>query len=156
MGITLPDNSIGGSVNFNRFDALLMALKDHTSPTGTHGPVEHFYAWWANDPAAHDPQPIRQQPAFAGGPFAQNPTYTGPPRTPAQIQAWDAVTVVHGIANSDTASDTSWTVEMKFDLSATGYDITRAQGDIVEFNLSIYDCDNYWPLVPINLAANRV
>ena len=45
---------------------------------------------------------------------------------------------------------------MKFNLTALGYDITQPQGDIVEFNLSIYDCDYYWPLVPINLSANRV
>lgn len=157
MGITLPDVSIGGSKNFNRFDGLLMALKDHLSAGRPAGPVEHFYVWWDNDPAATDPQPAGRQPAFAGGPFAQNPSYSGPPRSPAQIAAWDAVTKVRGVANSDAGGpDTSWTVEMKFDLSATGYNITQPGGDIVEFNLSIYDCDNYWPIVPINLAANRV
>ena len=157
MGVVLPDKSIGGSINFNRFDGLLMSIKDHLSASRPAGPVEHFYVWWDNDPVSTDPQPAGRQPAFAGGPFARNPSYTGPPRTPAQIAAWDAVTVVHGTSNSDAgAADTDWTVEMKFDLSATGYNITLPQGDVVEFNLSIYDCDNYWPLVPINLAANRV
>ncbi len=157
MGIVVHDKSIGGSINFNRFDGLLMSIKDHTSPNHPAPPTEHFYVWWDNDPASTDPQPVGRQPAFAGGPFAQNPSYTGPPRTPAQVQAWDAVTVVHGVANTDTVkNDTDWTVEMKFDLTATGYDITKPGGDIVEFNISIYDCDNYWPLVPIDLAANRV
>lgn len=157
MGIVLPDASIGGSKNFNRFDGLLMALKDHLSANRPAGPVEHFYVWWDNDPVAIDPQPVGAQPAFAGGPFAMFPSYSGPPRTPAQIAAWDAVTVVHGVSNQDAGGpDTDWTVEMKFDLSATGYDITQPQGDIVEFNLSIYDCDNYWPIVPINLSVNRV
>jgi len=154
MGIVLPDKSIGGSKNFNRFDGLLMSLKDHLSAGRPAPTTEHFYVWWNNDPAAVDPQPVGQQPAFAGGPFAANPSYT--PRTPAQIAAWDAVTIVHGVSNTDTGVDTDWTVEMKFDLSATGYNITQPGGDIVEFNMSIYDCDNYWPLVPINLSANRV
>ena len=155
MGIVLPDASIGGSKNFNRFDGLLMSIKDHLSLSRPAGPVEHFYVWWDNDATAVDPQAPGKQPAFAGGPFAANPSYS--PRTPQQIAAWDAVTIVHGVSNQDAGGpDQDWTVEMKFDLSATGYDITRPQGDIIEFNLSIYDCDNYWPIVPINLAANRV
>lgn len=155
MGIVLPDASIGGSKNFNRFDGLLMAIKDHLSAGRPAGPVEHFYVWWDNDALATDPQAPGKQPAFAGGAFAANPSYT--PRTPAQVAAWDAVTVVHGVSNQDAGGpDTDWTVEMKFDLTATGYNITQPQGDIIEFNLSIYDCDNYWPIVPINLAANRV
>ena len=155
MGIVLPDKSIGGSINFNRFDGLLMSIKDHTSTNHPAPPAEIFYVWWNTDPASTDPQPVGQQPVFAGGgPFAAQPSYA--PRTPAQINAVDAVTVVKGITNTDALQDTSWTVEMKFNLSALGYDITQAQGDIIEFNLSIYDCDYYWPLVPINLAANRV
>lgn len=155
MGVVLPDKSIGGSKNFNRFDGLLMSIKNHTVASRPAPPGEHFYVWWNNDPAATDPQPAGQQPAFAGGQWAANPSYT--PRTPAQIAAWDAVTIVNGISNNDShGNDVSWTVEMKFDLAASGYNITQAAGDIVEFNLSIYDCDNYWPLVPINLAANRV
>ena len=155
MGIVLPDKSIGGSINFNRFDGLLMSIKDHTSTNHPAPPAEIFYVWWNTDPASTDPQPVGQQPVFAGGgPFAAQPSYA--PRTPAQINAVDAVTVVKGITNTDALQDTSWTVEMKFNLSALGYDITQAQGDIIEFNLSIYDCDYSWPLVPINLAANRV
>jgi hypothetical protein len=155
MGVVLPDKSIGGSISFNRFDGLLMSIKDHTSTNHPAPPTEIFYVWWNTDPTASDPQPVGQQPVFAGGgPFAAQPSYA--PRTPAQINAVDAVTVVKGITNTDAAQDTSWTVEMKFNLSALGYDITQTQGDIIEFNLSIYDCDYFWPLVPINLSANRV
>src|SRR5688572_11994057 len=96
MSIVLPDKSIGGSKNFNRFDGLLMQLKDHLASGRPSPPAEHFYVWWNNDPAAVDPQPVGQQPAFAGGPFAANPSYS--PRTPAQIAAWDAVTIVHGVS----------------------------------------------------------
>ncbi len=157
MGIVMADKSIGGSKNFNRFDGLLMSIKDHLSLGRPAPPLEHFYVWWDNDPLATDPQPVGREPAFAGGPFAMNPSYTGIPRTTEQLNAWNAVTVVHGVANSDAGGpDTDWTVEMKFGLKSTGYNITQPQGDIIEFNLSIYDCDNFWPIVPINLAVNRV
>ncbi len=150
MGLTVPDSSIGGSTNFNRFDALLMALKDHLATSHPAPVAEHFYAWW--NPTVADPQPAGQSPGFIGR-FGTFPPYQ--PRTPAQIAAWDAVTKVRGLSNSDAVRDTSWTVEMRFGLSALGYDVTQPNGDIVEFNLSLYDCDNYWPIVPIRLSANR-
>src|SRR5262249_12535810 len=76
-------------------------------------------------------------------------------RTPAQIAAWDARTKVHGISNSDAANDTGYTVEMRFDLGAQGYDVTRPGGDIVEFNLSIYDTDWLWPINLSKFSVNR-
>jgi len=155
MGVVLPDNSIGGSINFNRFDGLLMSIKDHLSTNHPAPPTEIFYVWWNTDPAATDPQTTGQQPVFAGGgPCAAQPSYS--PRTPAQIDACDAFTVVRGLTNTDATQDTSWTVEMKFNLDYLGYNIAQPAGDIVEFNLSIYDCDNYWPLQPTSLASNRV
>ena len=155
MGIVLPDVSIGGSKNFNRFDGLLMSIKDHLSANRPAPPTEIFYVWWDTDVNGPDPQPAGRSPVFAGGgPFAAQPSYS--PRTPEQIANCDAVTVVNGTANTDAGADVSWTVEMKLNLSALGYNIAQPQGDIVEYNLSIYDTDNYWPLVPINLAANRV
>ena len=63
--------------------------------------------------------------------FGSNPH--GAPRTPEQIAAWDAVTVVHGTANTDATADTGYTVEMRFDLNVIGYDVTRPQGDVIEF-----------------------
>ena len=155
MGVVLPDKSIGGSKTFNRFDALLMSIKDHLSTNHPAPPTEIFYVWWDTDPAAPDPQPAGRQPVYAGGgPFAAQPSYS--PRTPAQIDACDAVTVVKGITNTDTGQDSSWTVEMKFNLDALGYNIIQANGDIVEFNLSIYDCDSFWPLNPGTFSSNRV
>jgi hypothetical protein len=69
----------------------------------------------------------------------------------------DAVTVVNGTSNNDTnGQDVGWTVEMMINVDTLGYHIAQPGGDIIEFNLSVYDCDNYWPLVPINLSANRV
>ena len=62
MGVVLPDKSIGGSVNFNRFDALLMSLKDHSAPTHPAPPGEYFYAWWDSRSAASRHSPAGSSP----------------------------------------------------------------------------------------------
>jgi hypothetical protein len=80
----------------------------------------------------------------------------GSPRTPEQIEAWDAVTVVDGLSNDDSVIDVSYTVEMRFNCESMGYDITRPEGDIFEWNISIYDCDWFWPLNAPQLSSNRV
>ena len=128
-----------------------MALKDHADPAAPKPPAEYFYAWW------YAGVPTRSRPA-AGlpGPLGAR-TPAGAPRTPEQIANWDAVTVVHGTSNTDAgAPDTGYTVEMRFNLTPMGYDMTKPEGDIVEWNISIYDCDWWWPLNNLNFAANRV
>jgi hypothetical protein len=156
LGFHLPDKSIGGSKTFNRFDGLLMSVKDHSQATRPAPPSEIFYVWWDTDPAGPDPQPAGRAPVFAGGSaFAGQPSYA--PRNADQINGLDAVTIVNGISNSDGhGQDVSWTVEMMINVDTLGYNIDDPAGDIIEFNLSVYDTDNYWPLVPINLSANRV
>ena len=46
LGARVKDKSVGGSANFNRFDGLLMALKDHMSTGAPKPPDEYFYVWW--------------------------------------------------------------------------------------------------------------
>lgn len=151
MGAEVTDNSVGGSASFNRFDGFLMGLKDHAQAGNPKPVIEYFYAWWHDE--LLDPQPAGQAPAFIGS-FGSNPH--GVARTPEQIAAWDAVTVVHGTANTDATADTGYTVEMRFDLTVIGYDVTRPQGDTVEFNIQVYDCDGFWPISPVTFSANRV
>jgi hypothetical protein len=151
LGAVVSDESIGGSADFNRFDGLLMALKDHLDPNAPKPPAEYFYAWWY--PENEDPQPPGQDPAFIGR-WAEWPP--GSARTPEQIAAWDAVTVVDGLSNDDDPLDVSYTVEMRFDLTPMGYDVTQPEGDIVEWNISIYDCDWFWPQDAAIFSCNRV
>jgi hypothetical protein len=165
MGAYVRDKSVGGSEIFNRFDGLLMSLKNHATSTRPAPPTEYFYTWWwPEDPvAANAPGAL---PRFRGW-------WTGcidPPsgncaraRTPAEIAAWDAVTTVGGISNDDNNVDANpndnddwgYVVEMRFDLGVMGYDVTVPNGDIVEWNLSIYDADWQWPFQPI-FSSNRV
>lgn len=78
------------------------------------------------------------------------------PPTPTQLQAWDARVTWLGKVNSDTTADAGYTVEMRCDMPLNGYDITRPEGDVVEWNASVYDCDWYWPLANFfRFAVNR-
>lgn len=150
LGATIKDRFVGGSNTWQRFDGLLMGLKNHADPGAPKPPTEYFYSWWY--PEKPDPQPIGQLPAFAGR-WAESPA--GSPRTPEQIANWDARTVVHGISNSDTLSDSGYTVEMRFKLSVEGYQPERTEGDILEWNISIYDCDGFWPINQANFSSTR-
>jgi hypothetical protein len=143
MGAVVRDSTIGGSDAFNRMDGLLMAIKDHASAGRPAPPAEYLYSWWYQPPLSiPDPKAPGLPPVF-GGRWATPPW--GSPRTPEQIAAWDAVTKVQGLTNSDAVVDTSYTVEMRFDLTPMGYDVTVPAGDIIEWNISIYDCDWFWP-----------
>jgi hypothetical protein len=128
-----------------------MSLKDHLSADAPKPPSEYFYAWWY--PESTDPQPPGQSPAFIGR-WATWPP--GSPRTPEQIANWDARTVVHGLSNSDATLDTGYTVEMRFNLTSMGYDVTDLDGDIIEWNVSAYDCDWFWPFDGSRFSSSRV
>ena len=161
----IKDKSVGGSNLFNRFDGLLMALKDHSAPNRPSPPVEYFYTWWYPEDSIAALMPGRL-PVFRGRwtgcSDSPTPDCTRP-RTPEEIDTWDAVTTVFGISNDDNNVDANpsdnddggYITEMKFKLSPMGYNITQASGDIVEWNVSIYDTDWFWPFQNI-LSANRV
>jgi hypothetical protein len=159
MALTVPDSSIGGGVDFNRFDGILMSLKDHSALGFPKGPAEYFYSWWYPDSCDANPSAPGKLPDFHGkygnaGPGTGRPTYCDP-RTPGMIAAWDAGTHVQGTTNSDAVPDTGYTIEMRFSLDSLGYNVTQANGDVVEFNISVYDCDWFWPLNLQRFASNR-
>ena len=151
LGAYVRDKSIGGSADFNNFDGLLMDLKNHSVPVAPKPPSEYLYSWWYEG-LVGTPTP-GAGPRFKG---TWGPDSVSVPRTPAQIAAWDAVTIVDGLSNDDSVLDTGYWVEMRFDLGVMGYDITDPDGDIVEWNVSIYDCDWLWPLDGNIFSANRV
>jgi hypothetical protein len=176
MGANVPDRSIGGGGGFNYFDGFLMGLKDHADP-GFPKPInEYLYSWWyprdamTVSPCAQAIDSAVGNPPIFKGKWAPNPVCDGTgavvTRTAAQIDAWDARTRVNGALcnpncgtatnNDNNGIDQGYTIEMVFDLGVMGYDVTQANGDIVEWNISIYDTDNWWrtPLGP-DLSRNR-
>ena len=151
LGAEIQDESVGGSVDFNRFDGLLMSLKNHADPGSPKPPLEYLYSWWYPD--GPTPVPAGYPPSYKGV-WATEPV--GSPRDSTQIANWEAATVVHGLSSDDSVVDTGYTVEMRFNLTPVGYDVTVPEGDIVEWGISIYDCDWLWPLDAFKLSYNRV
>jgi len=153
VAATVRDSSTGGDVDFNRVDGFLMQMKDHTTGARPAPPREYMYSWWSptDTVGAHT---VGKLPCIRGYWAPPDTNYVNGcdrPRTPAQIDAWDAACVVNGISNQDTVpggitpqADKGYAVEMKFGLGAMGYDITKSAGDIVEWGVSIKDADWVW------------
>jgi hypothetical protein len=157
MGAFIHDKSIGGQKTFNRFDGLLIGIKDHSNPNRPVPPLEYFYSWWYPEDslAAIAPgAPPRFRGRWTGCWDTPTPDCTRP-RTAEEIANWDAVTVVNGTSNTDASNDGGYVVEMRFNLDPIGYDVTAPGGDAVEFNVSVYDADWNWPFQNF-FSANRV
>jgi len=156
MGAWIRDKSIGGSNVFNRFDGLLMAIKDHSTSQRPAPPLEYFYSWWYPEDSLAAIQ-VGRMPNFRGRWTGcnDNPSNCTRARTAEEIANWDAATVVNGTTNTDATNDGGYTIEMRFNLDPIGYNITTTNGDAVEFNISIYDCDWNWPFQGL-FSANRV
>ncbi len=156
MGAVVRDKSVGGQKLWERWDGLLMAIKDHANASRPSPPSEYFYSWWYPEDslAAVAPGAL---PRFRGRwtGCSDNPSDCARARTQQEMDAWNAVTVVHGISNDDNTDDWGYVVEMRFDVSVMGYDFNQPGGDAVEWNISIYDCDWFWPFQP-TFSSNRV
>ncbi|KAA3658567.1 MAG: hypothetical protein DWQ10_10920, partial [Calditrichaeota bacterium] len=153
MAVEAKDKSVGGG-SFNQFDGFLINMRDHSSPDRPAPPFEYFYGWvtegWA-DPATGE---IGADPGFFGWAGGHRDSTDG--RTGlTNGEVWNAVTKVNGLANADSIEDESWVTEFYFNLEPRGYDPTKAEGEIVEFNMSIYDADWQWPMDPDKFSGNR-
>ncbi len=160
MGARVKDQSVGGGPMFNRFDGFIMDLKDHSSPNFPKPVAEYFWSW--DDQTIVGTPPLGQVPTFYGS-WGENPR--GSARTAEQIANWDAGYIVDGTVNEDTLHafspkttqlDGGYTVEMRFNLTPMGYDVTQPAGDVMEWNISIYDTDWFWPLDVTKFSSNRV
>ena len=141
VAVDVKDSSVGGGL-FNRFDGFLINIRNHADPNRPAPPFEYFYGWVTETWADTSLDSVGALPGFFG--------WAADDRS-----VWDAATVVHGISNSDTLPDEGYTTEFMFDLTARGYDVTDSDGDIIEFNISIYDADWQWPLNVDKFSGNR-
>ncbi|MDH3251470.1 MAG: hypothetical protein OEM41_01690, partial [Ignavibacteria bacterium] len=150
VGVVAWDKSIGGGL-FNRFDGLLMNIRRKEQTNRPTNAFEYFYGWvtepWADTTLGE----VGKLPGFFGpaGSAYQDP------RADSLKNVWDAVTTVQGISNDDASDDTSWTTELKFNLAERGYYVSEPGGDIVMFNISVYDADYQWPLDTLKQSGNR-
>ncbi|MCB0283762.1 MAG: T9SS type A sorting domain-containing protein [Calditrichaeota bacterium] len=155
LAATVMDSSVGGGL-FNKFDGFLINIRNRAEQVtgGIAPPFEYFYGWvtegWA-DPATGE---VGASPGFFG--WAAGSRDSIDSRTGlTNGEVWNAVTVVNGTSNDDSTPDEGYTVEFMFNLAARGYDVTKTEGDIVEFNISVYDADWQWPLNADKFSGNR-
>lgn len=149
IGFSIPDSSIGGTADWARWDGILMSIKDHSSSIRPTLANEYFLSWWYVNNA--DKLQPGVGPRFIGS-FGNFDDTT---RTDDQRAAWDARWVIKGKTNDDSSPDTSWTVEMRIDVTRLGYDFTKADGELLELNFSIWDADWVFANDPGRVAVSR-
>jgi hypothetical protein len=149
LGFYIPDSSIGGIQDWARWDAILMSIKDKLDPTRAAPAVEYFYTWWYVNATQYLQPGV--PPRFIG----RYGNFSDTTRTPEQIAAWDAVSIIKGLSNDDSVIDTAWIVEMRVDLGVLGYDVTVPEGDIVALNFSIWDGDWIFSGTPSRITSSR-
>lgn len=153
LAATVNDSSVGGGL-FNQFDGFLMNVRRHEVTDRPAPPFEYFYAWVTEPWADPNTGLVGADPGFfgfAGGHRDSINADTGLPNR----EIWNAATTVNGLANSDTTIDEGYVSEIGFNLTQRGYDVTRAEGDIIEFNISTYDADWQWPNDEMRFSSNR-
>lgn len=181
LSATVQDASVGGSTGLWGMDGLIMNILDRTRLVNervTAGGIpetnffqgnrtEFFYSWWngadttdatttySNGLNVGSGRPLPgvapRFHGFYGGPSAIEP------RTPQNVAVWDGVTVVDGIANDDThGPDVGYTMEMRIDAAALGYDFDKPGGDKLAWNVALQDQDYNWPSDPNLSYLSRV
>jgi len=155
LGFTVRDSSVGGSMNFNEMDGFLMNIKDHSNAARPAPAGEYQYSWWDPLDTCCAMTPGKDPQVVSGRWGSPDPSHVA--RTPEQIAAFDGRTKVHGLSNSDAANDTGYTTELRIDLTSVGVNAADPNGDIVEWNCSVYDADWEWlsPPNPFRAGYNR-
>jgi len=149
MGFISPDSSVGGNADWARWDAILMSLKDRASQTRPTPAVEFFYGWWYVNIASMVVPGA--PPRFIG----RYGNFNDTSRTVQQKTAWDARSVIVGGQTNDALPDEAWIVEMRICLDSLGYQAYQINGDVVELNFSIWDCDHLFAGDPLKISSTR-
>ena len=180
LGAQVEDKSIGGATGLWGMDGFIMNILDRTRFINDRkdaegvparnffqgNRTEFFYSWWnENDTTdaatTYDDgtligtrRPLPGiEPRFHG--FYGHDRVAG--RDSAKIAVWDARMVVSGTANDDThGEDSGYSMEMRIDMSALGYDYTQEGGDKTAWNIALQDHDYAWPADPDVNFLSRV
>ena len=131
------DASVVGSKDWARWDGILMGVRNRSSDYRPTPQAEYFYTYWYPELPAGQTPGIGAPPRFLG----TYGNFSAPERSPDLVDLWDAVTIVHGGQANDSLREEGYTVEMRVALSNLGYDVSKTDGEIIELNFSIWDCD---------------
>ena len=137
LAFEVNDSSVVGSKDWARWDGILMGIRNRSVSARPTWQTEYFYTYWYPELPAGESPAVGSPPRFLG----TYGNFDAPERTPEQIAAWDAFTVVHGGQANDDQRDEGYTVEMRVALTDLGYDVNNPDGEIIELNFSIWDCD---------------
>ena len=167
IGATVPDKSVGGSTGLWNIDGLIMALhnrlnyeenaatSDNFFPGGATG--EYILSWWHRADTTADGSPTPGTDPRFHGLFGSSNADSSKERSAESVAAWDAVTVVDGIANDDThGDDVGYVIEMRVDLAELGFDADAPDGASIPASMTIYDSDYGWPVDQNLLSTTKV
>ena len=105
-------------------------------------------------PRRTDPQPAGQLPAFSGRWADWPPGLAAHARADRQLgRGHRRARPLQRRRGHSTRATPSRCASTS---TPMGYDVTQPDGDIVEWNISIYDCDWFWPLDALQFSSNRV
>lgn len=145
VAISVKDSSIGGGgwPGPAKWEGILSNIRnkskvDRPVPNG-----EIYYAWNTEGWADPGTGAVGAMPGYFG-PVSGYNRWTDSSDGLLKAQIWDAKTSVNGLTNADSIIDIGYTMEFKINLKYYGYDAKAANGDIVMYSLSIYDCDWQW------------
>jgi hypothetical protein len=151
LAFVCRDSSVVGSKDWARWDGILMCIKEVFSANRPTDPREYFLVYWYPELAAGTTPEVGAPPRFLG--YYGN--FNDTSRTAEQRAAWDAVTTVQGGQANDGLRDEGYIVEMRVNLDSLGYDVTRPEGDVVQLNFSIWDCDYLYEGVTNKVNSTR-
>ncbi|MBN1155719.1 T9SS type A sorting domain-containing protein [candidate division KSB1 bacterium] len=137
MAIEANDLSVVGSKDWARWDGVLMGIRNRANKNRPTPQVEYFYTYWYPELPAGQTPGVGAPPRFLG----TYGNFNAPERTPELVAAWDGATVVHGGQANDNQREQGYTMEMRVALTDIGYDVNKPNGEIIELNFSIWDCD---------------
>ncbi len=169
LGMMAQDQSVGGGLSLWNFDGIIMSIFDRSQrpdtvnqnnnffANGAHS--EFFYTWWnpADTTDTGDPTPGIEARLFGDYGVGFNEGNSGDRGGARNPDVWDARATVDGVVNDDShGNDNGYTMEMRIDLGAMGYDFSQADGDVVPFNIAVQDDDFSWPENPDTSFLSRV
>ncbi len=154
LGFNIPDSSVGGNSGWPTWDGILASIRTLDENSMAYA-AEFFYTYWTAGRETQDTV-VDGGPYFVSGNTNDRfATWGVNERTPEQIANWDAKTVVVGGHSNDAGRDKGWVVEMRINLTALGYDVTKTNGDVIPYNFSIWDCDYLFEGDPTKISATR-
>ena len=157
----VADSSIGGSRSLWNFDGLFFPTRNISvygqSDDGHHhfntSTPEFMLAWWNNVDTTDAGAPMPGIPPTMRSHltnYGEGPDDSAlDERTAEQEMNWEMGLTVNGTVNDDSGEpDEGFVVEMRLNMAPLGYDLDKADGEIVEMGFNSHDADWYWPNDP--------